>query len=744
MWVIFLSLFACNPENKLEEDPGPTPEHPVEAPHTSGERTHASTAGGRIATRPKPHHDTKRRIIAPKHAPATTLVQTDCYGHDHDDIAILRGGRSRGLGSRGTGSGGGGSRKGFGASTGAPPPPAAAAPEAVSAPMDGAARPQPTPEPIPRATPRLGEGTASEPPRPARKKAREQEAKAEAARRDAEKAASAAAEEARRKLEAPAERTLADEVDAEPPMVSRPMPPQRRWDWGGTVYLSNDDSMSLASAQRLLWAVDEGMSFSAGEIRPHELLNYFSFDTVPVDGSDTFSVMGAAEQDGDTLSVALAVQGAMPDRQPLDLTLVIDRSGSMRSEGRMEYVKRGLRTMTEQLVDGDRVDLVLFDSGVCSPLKNFVVGRDDPSILSREIDRMQPKGSTDLDAGLREGYAIQTAREKADTHGRNRRMLLLTDANLNSGNVNESLVSEIGTRFEDDGIRVTGIGVGRRFNDRMLNKITEKGKGAYVYLGSEAVVDRVFGAGFDSLVQTIAHDVQFSIELPESLAMEKFYGEESSTNAADVQPINYYAGTSQLFLQDLRVKDGRADPKAEITFRAKYRDARTGEPAENTFTTTVGALLEADDHNLKKAQALMKWTDLLAARAMGDRRCEGLGDYRRAAAQVQGDAEVAYVSSLTGRLCGVDMSQTVAATGVAYKVKVDADQPIPEVRLDCSGDDHVERLGPGEKVARFEDVLPGTCRLLLQGAVPMVAQVDVPATGGDVRCLVRGGRMQCD
>ena len=24
MWVIFLALFACNPENKLEEDPSPT------------------------------------------------------------------------------------------------------------------------------------------------------------------------------------------------------------------------------------------------------------------------------------------------------------------------------------------------------------------------------------------------------------------------------------------------------------------------------------------------------------------------------------------------------------------------------------------------------------------------------------------------------------------------------------------------------------------------------------------------
>jgi Ca-activated chloride channel family protein len=731
MTVLFLALIGCNPDKNLPDvgpdgiDPHATKATPAGA---------GAPASGRMATAvtsaPPPRPD---RVKAKP--PGGELIVNDCYSRNRSPS-------SGGLGSRGTGAGGGGfgralggSVKGRGAarpmapsmSASAPPPPPAAA-----APMDGAGsgarpeprrRPKPAPAPEPKRKAEAAAEIAAAPMADAEAPAREEVARRPAPSMDA---ADDAVSEWSRSYEPPMEKPTPGPV----------------LDWGATVYLSNDDSMSLASAQRMLWAVDQNRSFRPSEVRPHELLNYFSFDTAPVAAGETFSVLAGAEREGDTLKLAMAVQGAMPARQPLDLTLVIDRSGSMNAEGRMEYVKKGLTRMTEELHDGDRVDLVLFDSSVCTPVQNYVVGRDDPSVLASAIAEMRPRGSTDLDGGLREGYRIQTSRDAADVHQRNRRVLLLTDAMLNSGNVNEALVSEIGKRFEEDGIRVTGVGVGRDFNDTMLDKITEKGKGAYVYLGSEAVVDRVFGASFDSLVQTIAHDVQFSIELPDSLAMEKFYGEESSTNAADVQPINYYAGTSQLFLQDLKMKSGaRSDV---ITFRAKYRDARTGEPTESTFAATVDELLAGDTRNLKKAQALMAWTDLLTERAMGDRSCSGLGDYRRAASQVQGDAEIAYVSNLTGKLCGVDMSQTVAATGVQYKVKVDADLPIPEVKLACNGTTLSERLSGSDTVARFEDVTPGTCRLTLAGNVPMVASVDVPTTGGDVRCLVRGGRVSCD
>ncbi len=529
---------------------------------------------------------------------------------------------------------------------------------------------------------------------------------------------------------------LGTEADIERPPIGP------RADWGATVYLSNDDSMSLASAQRLLWAVERGARWTVDQVRPHELLNYFSFDTKPTRGTADFSVHASAVPNGDDgLSVALAVQGASPAPRPLDLTMVVDRSCSMDDEGRMDYTKRGMKLMADRLNDGDRVDVVLFDDTVCTPLENFVVGRDDPALLRRVIDRMTPEGSTDLDRGLREGYRIATGRSGRDAHGRNQRVMLVTDALLNTGNVDTDLVSEVGRAFDDDGIRLTGIGVGTDFNDEMLDKLTEKGKGAYVFLGSEAVVDRVFGLGFPSLTQTLAHDVHFALHLPDSLAMERFYGEESSTNKADIQAIHYYAGTSQVFLQDLIARGARdSDPiELEIT----YREADTDEPARQLVKMTVGELLAADPHNVHKARALMAWSDALAIGAMGGDACgEPVSDFRAASRYLADDAEIAYVGGLLGRQCGLDMSVQLAPS-VAYKVRVDSDVPIAEVGLQCGGQRWAESLSMGDQVARFDAAEPGQCTLTLQGIVDMKTTVSVPETGGQARCLVRGGRLQC-
>ena len=126
------------------------------------------------------------------------------------------------------------------------------------------------------------------------------------------------------------------------------------------------------------------------------------------------------------MTVSLAVHGANPPRQPMDLTLLLDRSCSMEAEGRMAYTKRGLSTLSKQLQRGDRLDVVLFDSGICTPLEGFVVGRDDPQMITNVLEALEPEGGTNLDAGLQEAFRVQRAPDRSGMHKRNRRIMLIS------------------------------------------------------------------------------------------------------------------------------------------------------------------------------------------------------------------------------------------------------------------------------------------------------------------------------
>lgn len=532
-------------------------------------------------------------------------------------------------------------------------------------------------------------------------------------------------------------------LGGEPRAAEADEPLEPQWDFGARLHLSNDDSMSLASAQRVLWNAMNQRRPSTSQIRPHELLNYFTFQTVPVPEGQTFSVLGSAESDADVLTVALAIQGETPKRQPLDLTLAIDRSCSMEAEGRAEYTRRGLTQMAEQLQPGDRVDVVMFSSDVCTPLENWVKGRDDEALLHDAIATLVPDGGTDLDRGLRTAYGLQAARSADDTADRNRRVMLITDAQLNVGNVDADLFSEIGSQLETSGIRLTGIGVGRDFRDDVLNKLTEKGKGAYVYLGSEAVVDRVFGSGFNSLTQTVAHDVRFSIQLPQSLALQRFYGEEVSTDAADIQPIHYYAGTSQVFLQDLHIgPDGLVldDP---LTLNIAWTDAESHAPRTLELTTTVGALLDGDPVNVRKGQALMKFSDVMSAWAMHQRPCSApLASYVAAASKVVDDAEIDFLNRTLDGLCGSAALNPETAT---VKVQFDSDRPVQRADLQCGDQGTREGLSPSDTIAQFKGIRQGSrCALTAVGPGWTLQQaLHVPQSDLQVRCTIRAGAMTC-
>jgi len=389
-------------------------------------------------------------------------------------------------------------------------------------------------------------------------------------------------------------------------------PPQAEG-WGESTFLSNDDSMSMSSPQRVRFAIDNDLPLPLAHIRKHELLNAASFELAEVEQGHDFSVnaqMAPSNREDGLYTLALAINGrpiGREGRRNAAITLVVDRSGSMKAEGRMEFLKRGLLRMVRELKTGDIVNVVTFDHRVCTRLQNFVVGRDNTAVLSKAITGIKPSGSTNLHAGLTQGYRLADAAYQPKYTNR---VVLITDALANRGVTDPKTLSMVSDFYDARRIRLSGVGVGKTFDDGLLDALTEKGRGAYVFLGSQDQVEHVFGAGFTSLVETTANDVHYRLHLPVTMRMQQFYGEEASVSKAEVQAVHFFADTSQVLLSDIEAWQGQLRPQDGVMLEVEYQHPESGETMTEEYAFSVAAMTERSS-NVRKAEVLMHFAENL-------------------------------------------------------------------------------------------------------------------------------------
>ncbi|MFN7339563.1 MAG: vWA domain-containing protein [Opitutia bacterium] len=162
-------------------------------------------------------------------------------------------------------------------------------------------------------------------------------------------------------------------------------------------------------------------------------------------------------------------------RAPIDLAIVIDRSGSMSGEplaaalGCARNLIRGLR-------ETDRVAVVVFDNqvNVLQPLAQVA----DRETVCRVLAEVRAGGSTALFAGWEEG-----ARQLAPFTSANRtsRVILLTDGQANQGLVNEDEIAAKVRELAKAGVTTSTVGLGGQFNETLLSKMADAGEGQAHY-----------------------------------------------------------------------------------------------------------------------------------------------------------------------------------------------------------------------------------------------------------------------
>jgi len=227
-------------------------------------------------------------------------------------------------------------------------------------------------------------------------------------------------------------------------------------------------------------------------------------------------------------------------REPLNLCLVIDKSGSMddvidyRSEAtKLDAVKIAIDRMLAQLNADDLVSIVTF-TGESRLVLDAVPGSDVASIKTA-VSGITAAGSTNLAAGMRRGYRAVNS-HRSDT--RSDRILVFTDAELLSRQ--EHAVRDFIDTMEEyaqDRIGATLFGVGTNFGYEVAYDIAQVRGGNYFFLSDYDRIVSVFDEEFDLLVTPVAYDVTLRVNVPFSFDVVEIRGietEEPYANFAEL------------------------------------------------------------------------------------------------------------------------------------------------------------------------------------------------------------------
>lgn len=205
-------------------------------------------------------------------------------------------------------------------------------------------------------------------------------------------------------------------------------------------------------------------------------------------------------------------------RLPLNLALVIDTSGSMRDEKKLDYVKQAAIALVNRLRPEDRLAIISYNT------QAKVVLPSSPVSMEQEarwlIQSLRADGGTNLGAGLIEGY--HQLREFAGSRTVNR-VLLLSDGKANVGITSSAELSRMVLQEADAGISLSTFGVGLDFNEDLLAALSESGRGMYYFIDRPESMEALLAKEFNSVEHLVAADIRVTVTLIPGLRIEQVF-----------------------------------------------------------------------------------------------------------------------------------------------------------------------------------------------------------------------------
>ena len=223
-------------------------------------------------------------------------------------------------------------------------------------------------------------------------------------------------------------------------------------------------------------------------------------------------------------------------RPPLNLALVIDRSGSMAGR-KLSYARKAARFLAGELTTRDRLAIVTFDGEVQVVVPSTPVA--DPLAFIAAINTIHSGGCTALFDGWLAG-AMQVA-EHLEPNALNR-VLLLSDGQANEGLTNTAEIAAKVAGLTAKGISTSAFGLGDGFDEDLMGAMATSGDGTLAFIESPGQLPDLYASELQGLANTLGKRVSIGIRTKQGAELVDVLNDLDTTEAGNYRLPNLRAG----------------------------------------------------------------------------------------------------------------------------------------------------------------------------------------------------------
>ncbi len=287
------------------------------------------------------------------------------------------------------------------------------------------------------------------------------------------------------------------------------------------------DKASYSNIRRM---INNGTEIETDAVKIEEMVNYFDYEYPQPKGKHPFSIHTEVIKtpwNKETTLVKIGLQGKEIQQENLpasNLTFLIDVSGSMDSENKLDLLKKAFKLLVNQLREKDRVSIVVY-AGAAGVVLEPTSGNKKEEIITA-LENLQAGGSTAGGEGIELAYQLA---EKNFKRKGNNRVILATDGDFNVGRSSNKDMEELIEEKRKSGVYLSVLGFGYgNYQDDKLETLADKGNGNHAYIDTMQEAQKVFGKEFGGTLHTIAKDVKIQVEFnPKKVQAYRLIGYEN-------------------------------------------------------------------------------------------------------------------------------------------------------------------------------------------------------------------------